>query len=406
MVTTDTVIVAGEINSTVEVNAEDIVRKTVTHIGYNSVDYGFNSNTLKIYNHLHQQSPDINQGVVKDDPGAGDQGIMFGYAVKDGDNYMPLTLELSHLILKELDVVRKEKIMMLYLRPDAKSQVTIEYDENDNPVRIDTIVVSTSHDEFAKTDSEMQFRIKEDIKNIIIPRVLLKLSDTIRKLFKSDIKYLVNPTGKFVICGPNSDTGLTNRKIIVDTYGGRGSHGGGGTHGKDVTKQDRSSLYMSRYIAKNMVAAGICDEVLIQVSYAIGYPEPISIYVKTFGKNNVNLNDYEISDIIYKNFATYFKPKNILHILNLKNPIYSSTTYGEVGKEFYEKDNIQYFTWEKLDLVDKMKELFINQKELITKILDKSNLISKDNRKSKANYIQVSNGTSSNIADESCVVKE
>src|SRR6187551_547715 len=300
LVTTGQVVLAGEVKSEAYLDVQDIAREVIRKIGYTKSEYMFEANSCGIVSAIHEQSPDINQGVErkkKEDQGAGDQGMMFGYATNETDNYMPLPLEIAHLLLRELSLIRKEGKVMNYLRPDAKSQVTIEYSDDNKPQRIDTIVISTQHDDFAK-DSVMLAKIKEDVINIVVPRIMKKLPKRVQKLFGSDIKYHVNPTGKFVIGGPHGDTGLTGRKIIVDTYGGKGAHGGGAFSGKDPSKVDRSAAYATRHIAKNLVAAGICDEILVQVSYAIGVAQPTSINVNTYGTAKVDLNDSEIGKIV------------------------------------------------------------------------------------------------------------
>jgi S-adenosylmethionine synthetase len=344
----------------------------------------FESNSCGILSSIHEQSSDINQGVErakKEEQGAGDQGMMFGYATNETDNYMPLALDLAHRILIELSAIRKEGKQMPYLRPDAKSQVTIEYDDNNRPLRIDTIVVSTQHDEFVrskngkendrlKSQKTMQARIREDIVSIVMPRVIRKLKPSLKKLFNDTITYHVNPTGNFVIGGPHGDTGLTGRKIIVDTYGGKGAHGGGAFSGKDPSKVDRSAAYATRHIAKNLVAAGVCDEVLVQVSYAIGIAEPTNIYVNTFGKSNVNMSDAEIAKKVKSIFP--MRPYDIETRLKLRKPIYSDTaSYGHMGRtpEIKEvsfvdgsgkskKIKVETFTWEKLDMVRDVRKAF------------------------------------------------
>lgn len=332
----------------------------------------FEANSCGILSAIHEQSPDINQGVVrrkKEDQGAGDQGMMFGYATNETDNYMPLPLELAHLLLRELSAIRKEGRTMTYLRPDAKSQVTIEYSDDNKPQRIDTIVISTQHDDFAK-DAVMLAQIKKDVINIVVPRIMKKLPKRVQKLFGADIKYHVNPTGKFVIGGPHGDTGLTGRKIIVDTYGGKGAHGGGAFSGKDPSKVDRSAAYATRHIAKNLVAAGVCDEVLVQVAYAIGVAQPVGLYVNTYGTAKVNANDGEIARRISKIFD--MRPYFIEKRFSLRTPIYSETAaYGHMGREpkvvekifnkgkaSEKKVKVELFPWEKLDYVDAVKKAF------------------------------------------------
>jgi S-adenosylmethionine synthetase len=382
LVTTGQVIIAGEVKSQAYVDLQDIARQTIRRIGYNNAEYMFDSNSCGLLNAIHEQSPDINRGVERKDPmeqGAGDQGMMFGYAVNETDNYMPVSLDLSHLILMVLADIRREGKEMTYLRPDAKSQVTIEYNDEGVAQRIDTIVVSTQHDEFIlatdgdqdKADEEMLAKIRHDVINILMPRVKENItSDKVLALFNDDIIYYVNPTGKFVIGGPHGDTGLTGRKIIVDTYGGKGAHGGGCFSGKDPSKVDRSAAYAARHIAKNMVAAGVADEMLVQVSYAIGVARPVSIYVNTYGKSHVKTSDGEIAKIINKMFD--LRPKAIEERLKLRYPIYSETAaYGHMGrnpetvkKVFhspYANDKVvevELFTWEKLDYVDKIKSVF------------------------------------------------
>ena len=304
LVTTGQVVLAGEVKSEAYLDVQDIAREVIRKIGYTKSEYMFEANSCGIFSAIHEQSADINQGVErkkKEDQGAGDQGMMFGYATNETDNYMPLPLELAHLLLRELSAIRKEGKVMTYLRPDAKSQVTIEYSDDNKPQRIDTIVISTQHDDFAK-DAIMLKKIKDDVINILVPRIMKKLPKRMQKLFNNDIKYFVNPTGKFVIGGPHGDTGLTGRKIIVDTYGGKGAHGGGAFSGKDPSKVDRSAAYATRHIAKNLVAAGVCDEVLVQVAYAIGVAKPVGLYVNTYGTSKVNMTDGEIAEKIEKIF--------------------------------------------------------------------------------------------------------
>ena len=382
LVTTGQVIIAGEVKSQAYVDLQDIARQTIRRIGYNNAEYMFDSNSCGLLNAIHEQSPDINRGVERKDPmeqGAGDQGMMFGYAVNETDNYMPVSLDLSHLILMVLADIRKEGKVMTYLRPDAKSQVTIEYNDEGMAQRIDTIVVSTQHDEFVqatdgnqeKADEEMLAKIRHDVIHILMPRVKENItSDKVLALFNDDIIYYVNPTGKFVIGGPHGDTGLTGRKIIVDTYGGKGAHGGGCFSGKDPSKVDRSAAYAARHIAKNMVAAGVADEMLVQISYAIGVAKPVSIYVDTYRKSHVKMSDGEIAKVINKMFD--LRPKAIEERLKLRYPIYSETAaYGHMGrnpetvkKVFhspYVNDKVvevELFTWEKLDYVDKIKSAF------------------------------------------------
>ena len=370
LVTTGQVVIAGEVKSKAYVDLQDVVRRTISRIGYTKAEYRFEAESCGVLSALHEQSPDINRGVEREEPmeqGAGDQGMMFGYATNETENYMPLPLYLSHRILRVLANLRRESKLMPYLRPDAKSQVTVEYEDN-HPIRIDTIVVSTQHDEF-DTDEKMQEKIKEDVINILIPQVVGSIpNDKIRQLFDNNISYQVNPTGKFVIGGPHGDTGLTGRKIIVDTYGGKGAHGGGAFSGKDPSKVDRSAAYAARHIAKNMVAAGICDEMLVQLSYAIGVAEPVNIYVNTYNSNHTKYSDEEIASIIAELFDC--RPKAIEERLNLRLPIYEETaSYGHMGrfprtvtKHFYNqyegnKDiEVELFTWEKLDYVEKIKK--------------------------------------------------
>ncbi|MCR4770447.1 MAG: methionine adenosyltransferase [Bacteroidaceae bacterium] len=376
LVTTGLVVVAGEVKSKAYADLQEITRRTINKIGYNKAEYKFEAESCGLVSSIHEQSEDINRGVDRENPedqGAGDQGMMFGYATNESENYIPLTLDLSHHILRTLASIRHEGKVMTYLRPDSKSQVTIEYDNNDKPVRIDTIVVSTQHDEFDSDDEKMLEQIKKDVKEILIPRVISEIKDEkIRALFTDDIKYFVNPTGKFVIGGPHGDTGLTGRKIIVDTYGGKGAHGGGAFSGKDPSKVDRSAAYAARYIAKNMVAAGVADEMLVQLSYAIGVAQPVSIYVNTYGHSNVNMSDGEIASVIKEMFD--LRPIAIERKLKLRNPIYAETAaYGHMGrkpetvtKHFYSPYisggevslEVELFTWEKLDEIDNIKKRF------------------------------------------------
>lgn len=372
LVTTGQVILAGEVKSKTYLDVQNIARNVIARIGYTRSELMFDANSCGILSAIHEQSPDINQGVEKADPwqqGAGDQGMMFGYACRETDNFMPLPIEIAHLLLMELSAIRREGKVMKYLRPDAKSQVTIEYDDHHQPIRIDTIVVSTQHDEFAR-EKEMQKKISEDIRTILIPRVKKKLPRRVQTLFDTQIKYFINPTGKFVIGGPHGDTGLTGRKIIVDTYGGKGAHGGGAFSGKDPSKVDRSAAYATRHIAKNMVAAGICDEVLVQVAYAIGIAEPVGLYVNTYGTSKVKLTDGEIAKKIQDLFD--LRPYAIEQRFKLRAPIYQETAaYGHMGrspkkvvKEFTDgsgnrkKMTVELFPWEKLDYVDKIKKTF------------------------------------------------
>jgi S-adenosylmethionine synthetase len=385
LVTTGQVVIAGEVKTNAYIDLQRVAREVIQKIGYTKGEYMFESNSCGVLSAIHEQSPDINRGVEREDPmnqGAGDQGMMFGYATNETENYMPLSLDLAHRILRVLADIRREGKVMTYLRPDAKSQVTIEYDDNDKPVRIDTIVVSTQHDEFIlpkentkeaqlKADEEMLAQIRKDVIEILIPRVLESITlDKVRKLFDKNIKYFVNPTGKFVIGGPHGDTGLTGRKIIVDTYGGKGAHGGGAFSGKDPSKVDRSAAYAARHIAKNLVAAGVSDEILIQLSYAIGIAKPINIYVNTYGHSHVKMSDGEIANKIGEIFD--LRPRAIEERLKLRNPIYSETAaYGHMGREpqmvtktftsNYQETKtvtVELFTWEKLDYVDKVKAAF------------------------------------------------
>jgi len=371
LVTTGQVVLAGEVKSKSYLDVQEIARGVINKIGYTKSEYMFDANSCGIFSAIHEQSSDINQGVErkkKEEQGAGDQGMMFGYACNETADYMPLTLDLAHKILQELAVLRREGKQIKYLRPDAKSQVTIEYDDNNKPVRIDTIVISTQHDDFA-TEKQMQEKIKADMINILIPRIK-KRFPKYAKLFNASIKYHINPTGKFVIGGPHGDTGLTGRKIIVDTYGGRGAHGGGAFSGKDPSKVDRSAAYATRHIAKNLVAAGLADEVLVQVSYAIGVAKPTSIHVDTNGTAKVQLSDGEIGKIVEGIFD--MRPYFIEQRLKLRNPIYSETAaYGHMGRKNEvvaktfkspsgkeKKVKVELFTWEKLDYVNKVKKAF------------------------------------------------
>jgi len=372
LVTTGQVVLAGEVKSNTYLDVQQIARDVIKRIGYNKSEYMFEANSCGIFSSIHEQSPDINQGVerkVKEDQGAGDQGMMFGYATNETENYMPLALDLSHKILQVLAEIRKEGTQMTYLRPDSKSQVTIEYSDDNSPIRIDSIVVSTQHDPFAE-ESIMLATIKNDVINTVIPMVMERIKPSLNKLFNDQIIYHVNPTGKFVIGGPHGDTGLTGRKIIVDTYGGKGAHGGGAFSGKDPSKVDRSAAYATRHIAKNLVAAGVCNEVLVQVSYAIGVAKPTNIYVNTYGTSNVNMMDSEIAQKVMEIFD--MRPYAIEQRLKLRTPIYSeAAAYGHMGrtsedKELVFKDGsgnvkmvrVETFTWEKLDYVDKIKSVF------------------------------------------------
>ena len=374
LVTTGQVVIAGEVRSNVYIDLQTITRNTIKRIGYTKSEYQFDGDSCGILNAIHEQSEDINRGVDNgndDEQGAGDQGMMFGYACNETENYMPVSLDLAHLIVRTLADIRREGKEMTYLRPDSKSQVTVEYNDNGTAQRIDTIVVSTQHDEFDNNDEHMLAKIKDDVIRILIPRVKEQIhSDKVLALFNDDIKYLVNPTGKFVIGGPHGDTGLTGRKIIVDTYGGKGAHGGGAFSGKDSSKVDRSAAYAARHIAKNMVAAGVADEMLVQISYAIGVAKPVSICVNTYGKSRVNMTDGEIADMVGKLFD--LRPKAIERKLKLRQPIFSETAaYGHVGRQYEVKEKtftsryhetkvmkVELFTWEKLDMVDTIKKAF------------------------------------------------
>ena len=385
LVTTGQVVLAGEVKTKAYIDMPLVARQVIKRIGYTKGEYMFESNSCGVLSAIHEQSPDINRGVERSDPreqGAGDQGMMFGYATNETENYMPLPLDLAHRILRVLADIRHEGKLMPYLRPDAKSQVTVEYSEEGLPVRIDTIVVSTQHDEFItpkdkskeaqlEADRRMQEQIENDVEQILMPRVIDSIqSEKVKTLFKGKIRYFVNPTGKFVIGGPHGDSGLTGRKIIVDTYGGKGAHGGGAFSGKDPSKVDRSAAYAARHIAKNMVAAGVADEMLVQLSYAIGVAEPISIYVNTYGRSHVAMTDGEIAQKIGEIFD--LRPYSIEERLKLRYPIYEETAaYGHMGrqpqvitkcfKSYYEGDKdvtVELFTWEKLDYVDKIKEVF------------------------------------------------
>ncbi|MBQ7180455.1 MAG: methionine adenosyltransferase [Bacteroidaceae bacterium] len=373
LVTTGQVVLAGEIKTTAYVDLQRIAREVINRIGYTKSEYMFDGNSCGVLSAIHEQSDDINRGVNRQEPeqqGAGDQGMMFGYATSETENYIPLSLDLAHHLLRTLADIRREGRQMTYLRPDAKSQVTIEYDDENRPVRIDTIVLSTQHDDF-DTDERMQQCIREDVINILIPRVRAEIHDEqIRNLFNDSITYHVNPTGKFVIGGPHGDTGLTGRKIIVDTYGGKGAHGGGAFSGKDPSKVDRSAAYAARHIAKNMVAAGVADEVLVQISYAIGVAEPVSVYVNTYGRSHVSLSDGEIAAKIQELFD--LRPYAIEQRLKLRNPIYEETAaYGHMGRQprkvvkryeslYHETKEVEVelFTWEKLDYVDCIRQAF------------------------------------------------
>lgn len=384
LVTTGQVVIAGEVKSDVYIDLMDTARRVINKIGYTKSEYKFDGESCGILTAIHEQSGDINRGVereVEEEQGAGDQGMMFGYACNETENYMPLTLDLAHSIMRELAEIRREGKVMTYLRPDSKSQVTVEYDENDKPVRIHTIVVSTQHDDFIQpadgsqaaqdaADTEMLQKIKDDVRNILLPRVIANQPESIRSLFDDNFILHVNPTGKFVIGGPHGDTGLTGRKIIVDTYGGRGAHGGGAFSGKDPSKVDRSAAYATRHIAKNLVAAGVADEVLVQVAYAIGEARPVSLCINTYGTSHVALTDSEISQKVNEIFD--MRPAAIEKRLKLRQPIYEETAaYGHMGrksetvkKNFYSKYNgdieveVELFTWEKLDYVEQIKKTF------------------------------------------------
>ncbi|WP_336067184.1 methionine adenosyltransferase [Mesoflavibacter sp. CH_XMU1404-2] len=372
LVTTGQVVLAGEVKSNTYLDVQKIARDTINKIGYTKGEYMFDGNSCGVFSAIHEQSDDISRGVdraTKEEQGAGDQGMMFGYATRETENYMPLALDLSHKILKELAILRRENKDITYLRPDSKSQVTIEYSDDNVPQRIDAIVVSTQHDDFAD-EATMLAKIKKDIIEILIPRVVASLPEELKGLFNNDIKYHINPTGKFVIGGPHGDTGLTGRKIIVDTYGGKGAHGGGAFSGKDPSKVDRSAAYATRHIAKNLVAAGVCDEVLVQVSYAIGVVEPMGIFIDTYGTCPFNMTDGEIAEKVSKIFD--MRPAAIEERLKLRNPMYSETAaYGHMGRQnevvtkTFEQPNgenvtldVELFTWEKLDYVEKVKTEF------------------------------------------------
>ena len=372
-VTTGQVVLMGEVSSEAYIDLQTVARKTINKIGYTKAEYQFDGNSCGILSAIHEQSQDINRGVdreIEEEQGAGDQGMMFGYATNETESYMPVSLDLAHLIVRTLADIRREGKFMTYLRPDSKSQVTIQYSDAGIPERIDTIVVSTQHDEFDE-DEPMLAKIKDDVINILIPRVKQQIhSQKVLDLFGSDIKYYVNPTGKFVIGGPHGDTGLTGRKIIVDTYGGKGAHGGGAFSGKDSSKVDRSAAYAARYIAKNMVAAGVADEMLVQVSYAIGIARPMNIYVNTYGRSRVNMSDSEIAKVIEQLFD--LRPKAIERSLKLRQPMYLETAaYGHMGRKnevvkkvftshYHEtrEIDVELFTWEKLDRVDDIKKAF------------------------------------------------
>ena len=373
-VTTGQVVIMGEVRSNSYIDLQTIARNTIKSIGYTKSEYQFDGDSCGVLTAIHEQSEDINRGVSReeaDEQGAGDQGMMFGYATNETENYMPLSLDLAHLLMVTLAEIRKEGKEMTYLRPDSKSQVTVEYADDGQPQRIDTIVVSTQHDDFGPDDDQMLARIKADVLNVLMPRVKAQIkSPKVLALFNDDIKYFVNPTGKFVIGGPHGDTGLTGRKIIVDTYGGKGAHGGGAFSGKDPSKVDRSAAYAARHIAKNMVAAGVADEMLVQVSYAIGVAEPVNIYVNTYGRSKVQLTDGEIAQKVAQMFD--LRPKAIERTLKLRQPIYTETAaYGHMGRKnevvkktftsrYHEMKvmEVELFTWEKLDRVDDIKKAF------------------------------------------------
>lgn len=376
LVTTGLVVLSGEVKTTAYVDVQEVARRVIRRIGYTKHDYKFDSESCGVISSIHEQSPDISMGVVRareEDQGAGDQGMMFGYACRETDDYMPLTLVLSHVLLQELAKIRRESKQMTYLRPDAKSQVTLEYDDQNNPLRIHTIVVSTQHDDFDKWE-KMHKVIENDVREILIPRAKARFPKRVQRLFKDDFKLYVNPTGKFVIGGPHGDTGLTGRKIIVDTYGGKGAHGGGAFSGKDSSKVDRSAAYAARHIAKNLVAAGVADEVLVQVAYAIGIAEPVGLYVNTYNSAKVKLSDGQIAEKIKGLFD--MRPAAIVKRLGLKNPIFEETAaYGHMGRDYKKQKvrfikngncegekitnkEVEFFTWEKLDYVDKIKTAF------------------------------------------------
>jgi len=373
LVTTGQVVLAGEVRTSTYIDVQKVARETIKRIGYTKSDYQFEYNSCGVVTLIHEQSHDINRGVDREDPmeqGAGDQGMMFGYATNETDNYMPLPLDLSHKLLIEMANIRREEKVMTYLRPDSKSQVTIEYDDQDRPLRVHTIVISTQHDEFDNDDKRMLEKIKTDVKDILIPGVVKQLPERLQSLFDDQFILHVNPTGKFVIGGPHGDTGLTGRKIIVDTYGGKGAHGGGAFSGKDPSKVDRSAAYAARHIAKNIVAAGIADEILVQLSYAIGVVEPIGVFVNTYGKSNVSLTDGEIARKIEEVYD--LRPAAIEQGLKLRFPIYLETaSYGHMGRtpqtvtktfdsQYWDSKSIEVelFTWEKLDYVDRFKKAF------------------------------------------------
>ena len=376
LVTTGLVVLSGEVRTKAYVDVQEIARRVIKRIGYTKQEYRFDSESCGVISAIHEQSPDINQGVVREkeeDQGAGDQGMMFGYASKETDDYMPISLVLSHVLLQELAKIRREGKEMTYLRPDSKSQVTIEYNDNNEPIKVHTIVVSTQHDDFDEEKAMLE-KIKTDVRNILIPRAIARFPKRVQELFTEDYILHVNPTGKFVIGGPHGDTGLTGRKIIVDTYGGKGAHGGGAFSGKDSSKVDRSAAYAARHIAKNIVAAGVADEALVQVSYAIGVAQPVGLYVNTYGTANVNLNDGAIAAKVNEIFD--MRPAAIVKRFGLKNPIFEETAaYGHMGRDFMTKKveiiegsngceekstqkEVEFFAWEKLDYVDKIKKAF------------------------------------------------
>lgn len=375
LVTTGLAVLSGEVRTKAYVDVQEVARRVIKRIGYTKQSYRFDSESCGVISAIHEQSPDINQGVVREkeeEQGAGDQGMMFGYASKETDEYMPLSLVLSHVLLIELAKIRREGKEMTYLAPDSKSQVTIEYGDNNEPMRVHTIVVSTQHDDFDE-EQAMLAKIKSDVQNILIPRAKAQFPERVQKLFKDDYILHVNPTGKFVIGGPHGDTGLTGRKIIVDTYGGKGAHGGGAFSGKDSSKVDRSAAYATRHIAKNLVAAGVADEALVQVAYAIGVAQPVGLYVETYGKSNVNMTDGEIAAKLNEIFD--MRPAYIVKRFGLKNPVFEETAaYGHMGRDPYTKKvqfiegtnggekivekEVEFFAWEKLDYVDKIKEAF------------------------------------------------
>jgi len=374
LVTTGLVVLRGEVHTRAYITVQEIARRVIREIGYTEADYKFDADSCGVISTIHEQSSDIRQGVDRisdEEQGAGDQGMMFGFACRETDDYMPLAAKLSHILLQELAAIRREKQEMTYLRPDSKSQVTVEYDDHKQPVKVHTIVVSTQHDDFGD-DESMLAKIKEDVKNILIPRTIASLPDRLKVLFKDDFILHVNPTGKFVIGGPHGDTGLTGRKIIVDTYGGRGAHGGGAFSGKDPSKVDRSAAYAMRHVAKNMVVAGLADEVLVQVAYAIGVAKPLGLFINTFETSKVSLSDSEIALKIQEIFD--LRPNAIINRFGLKNPIFQITaSYGHMGRDHFTRNEIFYpningdktiekevgfFTWEKLDYVDKLKKAF------------------------------------------------